>query len=58
MKFEDVPIPVGSENIDPTLMVVGAGLAVAVLLVAIYSPRLFTLCTLAGLAAGVLLIGS
>ena len=58
MKFEHVPIPVGTENVDASALVLLGGVAVAAMLVAVSAPRLFWLVSLAGGAvAGGLLIG-
>ncbi len=58
MKFENVPVPVGTEFIDPVTLLTGAGVAVVVVAVALSAPRLFTLCAIAGvIAGGAFLIG-
>jgi hypothetical protein len=58
MKFERVPIPAGTESVDPTMMMMLGGIAVAALLVAVSSPRVVALVALAGGAiAGGLMIG-
>ncbi len=58
MKFEHVPIPVGTDAVDSTAMSLLGGVAVAALLVAVSSPRLFALVALAGGAVvGGLMIG-
>ena len=57
MKFEHVPIPAGTENVDPSVMMMLGGVGVAVLLVAVSAPRLVALVALAGSAVtGALLI--
>lgn len=54
MKFQDVPIPVGVENVDPSAMAMLGGVAVAALLVAVSAPRLFALLAMVagGIAGG------
>lgn len=56
MKYENVQFPVGTENADPTALMLGIGIAVAVVLVALSAPRLFSLCTVAGVVAGAFLV--
>ena len=57
MKFERVPIPVGSENIEASAGMSVRGIAVAALLVAVSAPRLVALVAIVGgTAAGALLM--
>lgn len=56
MNLENVQLPVGSESADPTALMLGIGIAVAVVLVALSAPRLFAFFTVAGVVAGALLV--
>jgi hypothetical protein len=58
MKFENVPIPVGVENVDPSAMMLAGGVVVAAALVALSAPRLFSIAAIVACGVvGGLLIG-
>lgn len=56
MKFEHVPLAVGTQSLDPSSLVFGLGLAVAVALIALNAPRLLAFGAAAGVVTGALLI--
>lgn len=58
MKFEDVPIPMGVENVDLSAMMLAGGVVVAAVLVALSAPRLFSVAAIVACGVvGGLLIG-